>query len=495
MKIRSRIIILFISSAFLSVFVFFLSIPLLNRLYTAVSEEEKFTPHKLERLVLDIQEAAISAAESGENGTAAEQAARLAPNMLPGIPGVAVQIIDGDGKVLETAAGDETVKTLQDIGLQKEIYTLEELTLLTVRSGFGWPKSAVIYAAPLPPEQSGGLVLGLATQEHVPEFQMTVSENGSGILLVLFLGAAGSVIVVTFIVILVGTRSLLRRFNRLHEGLRAVMAGDFSCRLEVRARDELGFISRSFNTMLEKLAEQQKLREEAEGERQRMIAGLSHDLRTPLSSILGYAENIRDNPEEKPSDIREQSEIIREKAEYMALLLEELLDYSASREFQTADATREDVVKFDVFELLRTTVISIIPQIKQKQISLDINIPEGEKMITGQRKGLTRVLENVLINAVNYCDRAGTITVSAETADDMSYPEQQGISIRVSNTGEKIAEENRARIFDTFYRGEASRHGTGMGLGLSIARNIVLQHGGKIYLDADQEDTTIVISL
>lgn len=493
MNIRSRIIVLFICSAFLSVFVFFLLLKPLNTLYTAVIEEETFSPYELETVVRNIKSKALSISKEKRPSSILQNAAAAARKEHPGIPGVIIQIISGSGEVIDTIGVQDTIEGVHKAGIHTDRYSLEEMAVMASRSGQDRTTTAEIFTASLKPSDTGGLVVGIVTEERTPGLQMTVSKHGTSILLILFLGAVGSVIVVTIFITFLGTRSLLRRFSSLNKGLRMVMDGDLTYRLNDRAKDELGFISRSFDTMLENLSEQKNLREQMEEERNRLLAGLSHDLRTPLSSILGYAESIRDNPEDDPAEIRTQAEIIRDKSEYMENLLKDLLDYSSSTSPTPAAHTSREKGEINIFELLRTTVISFLPSIRAKRIDLDVQIPEEVKIVEGEKKGLTRVLENILKNAVSYCNEEGNIAVCAEPLEEESYSGQKGVRISVSNTGDPVKTENRRRIFDTFYRGDKSRHGKGLGLGLSIAKTIVTQHDGRIYLEPDSSHTTTMI--
>jgi signal transduction histidine kinase len=298
------------------------------------------------------------------------------------------------------------------------------------------------------------------------------------------------VFLVTLTVIFLGTRSLLHRFTILEQGLSAVLEGNYEYRLPEGGSDELGFLCRSFNTMLDGLAGQRAAREQAEAEKRAIIAGLSHDLRTPLASIMGYAESIRDNPDETAGEIREQAEIIHSKSVYMESLIQELLDFS----FSEYSSTSPQLEVFDCNEFVRTIIIGFLPRMREKAISLEVELPEQPYWVRADKNMLARAFENLLSNAIRYVPSDGSLWVAAHRGDTQRSEPAGGadtVRIAIANNGPPIAEEDREHIFENFYRGEPSRHGRGLGLGLTIARNILRSLDGELLLERSDKTATV----
>jgi signal transduction histidine kinase len=468
----------------------------------------------------------------------------------PGLSGMVVQVLDSRGRVVETisselsAGAEEKIKPAEEAGsavpgnkgaasgqakkeraafraklkrggLEFDRYTigdLGELFGMTERYGNPIDRVALVPLAPgtekggaadnaeasaaeseaatheLAPAAPGSL-LGAVTPERAPGFTLSLRESGFSLLLLLGGTALLCVFGITLAIIYMGTRSLLTRFERLNAGLAKVRKGDYDFRLEERGADELAFLVSTFNLMIDELARRRDERKRMEEEKRRIIASISHDLRTPLSSVYGYAESLRDVPDVGAGEVSSQAEVIRSKAEYMEQLLEELLDYSAS-DAAASQLTEEEL---DLCELLRTAVIGFLPQMRSKGIDPVIDVPENSGWVRGDRTLLSRAFENLLKNAVSHARDGTALRVGLRRQRDSAELTEKAPAWRVvvTNTGTPIPEEERGRIFDAFYRADASRREGGLGLGLSIARRIVEQHGGTLGLAESSGQHTV----
>jgi signal transduction histidine kinase len=272
-------------------------------------------------------------------------------------------------------------------------------------------------------------------------------------------------------------RTLTRPIREITTATRAVAEGDLEHKVPVRSRDELGELATSFNLMSTKLAQSVNLRRQ-------MTADIAHELRTPISVILGHTEAMHDGVL-PPSE--ETYNIIRDEA----LRLERMVD--DLRTLSRADAG-ELVFTYrpvSVQDLVDQAVKAYRPHASKKNINLHLETYPDIPEVNIDPDRMAQVLSNLLSNALRYTPQGGDITISARhTAGE--------VEIRVHDSGPGIESEELSNIFDRFYRADKSRQreSGGSGLGLAIAKSIVEGHGGRIWAESEQgEGTTIVIAL
>jgi signal transduction histidine kinase len=273
------------------------------------------------------------------------------------------------------------------------------------------------------------------------------------------------------------SRTLTRPIRELTAATRAVSAGQLTQEVPVRSRDELGELAASFNRMNAELARSTELRRQ-------MTADIAHDLRTPVSVILGHAEAVHDGVL-KPS--LETFEIIRDEIGRLGKLIEDL------RTLSRADAGELPIERRAVAPARLLEDVRAINQHRagQKKIALKLQAPEGLPDINVDPDRMMQVMSNVVDNALQYTPEGGRIVLSAQLADG-------ALELSVQDSGPGIPEGELDRIFDRFYRSDPSRQrdANGSGLGLAIAKSIVEKHSGRIWAESKQgEGTTIFIRL
>lgn len=257
------------------------------------------------------------------------------------------------------------------------------------------------------------------------------------------------------------SRRILAPVRVLSSAAHRLGQGDFSQRVEVADKGELGELARTFNSMASDL-------ERAEQLRRNMVADVAHELRTPLSNLRGYLEAVRDGvvtPDAKT--IR----LLDEEASLLSRLVNDLQELSLAE----AGELKMVIEPQDITELINQTAGATREQAKAKGISLSIDLPESLPAVSIDSQRIAQVLHNLLENALAHTASGDSITVAAGHLDEW-------VEVSVSDTGRGIAEEELPNIFERFYRVDKSRSRStgGSGLGLTIARRLVEAHGGRI---------------
>ncbi len=268
--------------------------------------------------------------------------------------------------------------------------------------------------------------------------------------------AVGIALLVTFIL----SRRILAPVKALSYAARRLGQGDFSQRVSVKDKGEMGEFAQTFNSMAGDL-------ERAEKIQRTMVADIAHELRTPLSNIRGYLEAISDKVIKPNTDTLHS---IEEEAALLSRLVDDLQELSLA---ETGELKLERQVE-DISKVIKRSVIAEQPSAMAKGLSLAIDLPAELPAVNIDAQRISQVLRNLLNNALAHTAE-GSITVSARQQDNW-------VEISVTDTGEGIPEKELPEIFERFYRVDKSRTRTtgGSGLGLTITKRLVEAHGGSI---------------
>lgn len=295
--------------------------------------------------------------------------------------------------------------------------------------------------------------------------------------LTLLYGALIGALLALFLGILI-SRTLTRPIRELTRATHAISEGDLSQQVQVRTNDELGELAQAFNKMSAELSRSVNARKQ-------MTADIAHELRTPLSLILGHAEAVHDGV---LPPTRENFEIIREEAARLEHLVNDL------RTLSLADAG-ELTINPQVIEPERLVneVASLYQyEARKKNITLNVDVVSHLPTIEVDPGRMTQVLTNILDNATRHTPAGGQITLSAKLTDNK-------VELAVHDSGPGVPPEMLDRIFERFYRTDSSRQREGdggSGLGLAIAKSIVLAHGGQLSAESEPgQGLKIIITL
>lgn len=293
----------------------------------------------------------------------------------------------------------------------------------------------------------------------------------------LFLAALGAGIVALLLGIFL-SRTLTRPLHEITNATQKVAEGDLSQTVPVRSGDELGHLADAFNRMSQQLAESRDLRRQ-------MTADIAHDLRTPLSLILGHTEALSDGVL-PPS--QETFDVLHDEARRLDRLVADLRTLSLADAGELSMMTRPIAPA----HLLKRVMARHTPQAAKKRIDLTLDLAPDlpEVLVDPDRMG--QVLDNLIENGIRYTPENGRITLSASRSEF-------GVRLEVQDTGPGLSSEEAEHVFDRFYRGDKSRQRQedgGSGLGLAIARSLVLAQNGRIWAESKPgEGAKFVVAL
>ncbi len=292
----------------------------------------------------------------------------------------------------------------------------------------------------------------------------------------LLIGAVGAG-AMALVVGLLLSRQFLRPLSELTRAITAMHSGDLDQRVEIRTRDELGLLARTFNEMSSNLYRANQLRKQ-------MTADIAHDLRTPLTVIGGYIEALRDGTL-KPTPARFQA--MSEEVNLLKRLVEDLrtLSLADAGELRLMGAT------LPPRELLERVAESFQPVAASAEVQLQVHVSAGVPNIWIDSERMVQVLGNLVTNALRHTPEGGSVTLTAAQQADK-------VALTVTDTGSGIAPDDLPKVFDRFYRADPSRTSDGdeSGLGLAIARSIVEAHKGTITAESTLgKGTTMTILL
>ncbi len=272
-----------------------------------------------------------------------------------------------------------------------------------------------------------------------------------------FIGAMLLAVLLSFFLM----RKVLEPLTRMNAITRQVAGGDFSARVPVNTKDEVGQLAGAFNKMAKSLEAIEKMRRS-------LMIDVAHELRTPLTNIRGYLEALNDHvlpPTEKTISLL-QDETMR-----LSELVEDVLQLAR------ADAAQDhlNLEKTDLIQLITKVIPPINPILKNRDLKITTDFPEEKIVVNADKRRLERVFKNLFDNAIRYAPKKDTITIHVHKKDAV-------VEVEILNKNIDIDPKDLALLFERFYRGEKSRsrqHG-GAGIGLAIVKEIIIAHSGRV---------------
>lgn len=286
--------------------------------------------------------------------------------------------------------------------------------------------------------------------------------------------------------------------RKLRRSIQQVTSGNYGVQCEVEYDDELGSLAANINvlskTLLAKEKESEKLKEKeraaldiernAERQKNELITNVAHDLRTPLTTIVGYLELIKDDTALSKEDVHKYSGIAYEKSIRLQEMMDDLFEFT---KLDNADIKLNKNM-INLSGLIMQMTDEFYPSFKDCNITPIVDLPEENIYVQGDGQLLARVFDNLISNALKYGYHNTDLKI--EVSGDEKYA-----TVKVINHGDTIASEDIPLLFNKFYRTDSSRNSKtgGTGLGLAITKNIVDLHHGDISVTSDDQITTFIV--
>ncbi len=283
------------------------------------------------------------------------------------------------------------------------------------------------------------------------------------------------------------SRSVLVPLNELNKATESIAKGDLDFSIKYRRNNELGRFCQAFDTMRDKLKVSIEEQKASERQRKEMIGAITHDLRTPISSIMGYVEALQDGMAKDEQQFRHYLEVIQDKTNRLDSLIDDLFQFS-QMDLGNFKMNFEVVNSRSIFEDM---LQSIALDWKDSHLEIIADLPFPSVKVKVDIKRIAQVMDNIIQNASRYVGSNGIIKVTV-------VKEKDEIIVSIADNGIGINDNDLPHIFELFYRGEKSRSRDygGTGLGLAICKNILEGHGGRIWAESSPgQGTTIFFSL
>lgn len=283
--------------------------------------------------------------------------------------------------------------------------------------------------------------------------------------------AAIAALIICFCITGLFTYNMVRPLRQMSIAAKCFGEGDFSKRVHVTSNDEIGELATAFNNMAESLSSSESIRRS-------FIANVSHELKTPMTTIAGFIDGILDGTI-PPDKEKYYLHIVSDEVKRLSRLVKSMLDLSRI----DSGSLKLNFKRFDMTETVLTTLLTFEQQIDKKNIEI-LGLENNESVfIDGDPDMLHQVVYNLVENAVKFVNKDGYIEV-------LIKEEAKRLVISIKNSGEGISSEEIKRVFERFYKTDKSRSQdkNGMGLGLYIVKTIIRLHGGEINVESKLDE-------
>ncbi|MFV0560370.1 MAG: sensor histidine kinase [Enterococcus sp.] len=284
---------------------------------------------------------------------------------------------------------------------------------------------------------------------------------------------------------------LIRRYRQMQlrhiiTELHFIANGNYDHRIPFELSGDLSRVVKSINGLVDSTVAAIEDERRIEKSKDELITNVSHDIRTPLTSIIGYLGLIEDGQYHSTEDILKYTHTAYVKSKQMKVLVDDLFEYTKVRQ----PAVPVNFSTFDMIQLIEQLAVDFELEASKKNIKISVSTTNETILMDGDTEKLVRVFNNLLTNALKYGKNATKIIISAAQIGNE-------VVISVKNNGSMIPKQSLDNLFDRFYRVEESRSQEtgGTGLGLAIAQSIVTLHGGYIYAKSDENWTSFIMHL
>jgi signal transduction histidine kinase len=383
-------------------------------------------------------------------------------------PSIEVYLLDSEGRILSYVAPEKVVK-------------LENVSLLPVHAFLSNEKGRIIYGDdPRNPGEkkifsaaelvqngrlTGYIYIVLASQEYTSEANLV---RGSFIM-GLSIRTIVAILIASALIGLLALWFIVNKLNRIIGGIKKFGEGDLRTRIEVQRDDELDQIGKVFNSMADTIERNIEELKGVENLRKELISNISHDLRTPISSIQGYAETLLLKKQTlEPGELEKYLGVIYKNCENLQDLVENLFELSKLQSGQVV-LNKEP---FSIGELVHDVANKYRILSQKKGVSINTIVSKDIPVVEADVLLIDRVLQNLIDNAIRFCKEGDTINI------DLNLLESGQVKVTISDTGSGIAQDHLPHIFERYFRKD--ERGGSSGLGLAIVKRIMDLHSSSI---------------
>ena len=278
-------------------------------------------------------------------------------------------------------------------------------------------------------------------------------------------------------------KGVFHPIDELNMAMKKIKEGNYDYMLQTNARGEIGDLYRNYEDMRMRLKESVEESSQQEKQNRELISNISHDLKTPITAIKGYVEGIMDGVADTPEKQDKYLRTIYNKANDMQKLINELTTYSNVEN----NRIPYNFHRLNVADYFGDCVEEVGMDLENRNISLNYsNLVEPDTMVIADPEQLKKVINNIISNSVKYMNKRNGII------DIRILDEVDSIRVEIEDNGKGIAQKDLSKIFDRFYRTDASRNSAqgGSGIGLSIVKKIIEDHGGYIWATSKEGEGT-----
>jgi len=288
-------------------------------------------------------------------------------------------------------------------------------------------------------------------------------------------------IVIAFVLFCYRMNKITNYIKKISQNIHTLANGDFSEKLSIENKNELGQLARDINIMAEKTEEYIQKEKRFNDERYNMITNMSHDLKTPIMSIDGYAQLIKNKKYENSEELDKYCDIIARKSKELNLAINQIF------ELVKINANDFKIVKqtLHLREFIEQVLAEYIPQFEKEEMEYRIDLLE-DIVIDADPMLMIRVFENIISNALKYAKAGKYLDIKVNKRNGKIY-------IYFINYGPKIEADDLQNIFHKYYREKKNVENEGSGLGLAIAKTIIELHGGTLKVSSSDEQTEFVV--
>lgn len=322
---------------------------------------------------------------------------------------------------------------------------------------------------------------GYIVVKGIPSGTIVYDNNSNNNFFAVLFGFA--VFIISFYYI---TSRKMQYIETVSTGLLEISKGNLDYKIKKKGEDELAYVAENINHMTEELKNKIEKEREADKIKNELITNVSHDLRTPLTSIKGYLGLIKYKKYEDKAQLDEYINIAYNKSEKLEVLINDLFEYTKLSN-KALNMKKENII---INDLLQQLTEELVPICEENSVTIEKNFNKVKANVFVDPNKMVRVFENLLMNAIRYSAKPGSIAVILSITGEYVY-------ISVSNKCDGISKEDINKLFERFYRTEKSRSSEtgGSGLGLAIAKSIVELHGGTIQVEYNEPDICFTVKL